>query len=748
MIRYVLDENTEANVFVIINNKKIKEKLCSHYPQVNFVNVGMETMGAAETLSMGLKKILMDKKLEGPVMVLDCDTYYTSNPFNWVEEPHMGAIFYTENTEKDPIYSYLTKDEGDVVTSTVEKKKISDYANTGAYYFPDIVILQQTCQKCVEQKIMVMGECYTSSVINIMLQKGTAFNAIELPKEYVISLGTPAAVEKYETKTFAFLVDLDGTLVLTDKVYYGVWDKILSEKNIELTPELYNNLIQGNSDYHVLRNFGVDIPEIGSLKDGLFLSNLKHVTEIMWAANFLAKVRRKGHKIAIVTNSNRKVATQLVDIFEFECDFLVSSDDCEKSKPDSEPYEKALSHFGIPSSRSVIFEDSKAGIISAKKVNPRILYGLDTHYKKEDLLELGVDEVLKDFMYLSVDSCISVGSGHLKKITQDLNMVMGEEVEVDELKLKGGFICDIWSFKTTKGKYIYKQNMYNVSVVSTMSERLHLCEREYLFYENVYPVIDIPKPAYFGGIEGSEGINGILLEDLRERKGQFNIQLGESNMNLVHRVIRTMVDLHNQFWTKSPPASSVVKRNDDKIFEPFIGNFIKEKIDIFLMKWSHLVGARDKLLLKASNRIADIQHELSSEPLTFIHGDVKSPNIFYEDEGNESSKIYLLDWQHCVYGKGTQDLVFFLVESFDVDFIKTQGVNLILYYYSQLILSDNIKECEYSKEAFFDDVFNSLLYTPFFVAVWFGTTPDEELLDPSFPQQFIERFMSMLDAFS
>jgi len=45
-----------------------------------------------------------------------------------------------------------------------------------------------------------------------------------------------------------------------------------------------------------------------------------------------------------------------------------------------------------------------------------------------------------------------------------------------------------------------------------------------------------------------------------------------------------------------------------------------------------------------------------------IHGDIKSPNIFYDTKcGFEP---YFLDWQHCAIGKGAQDLIFFIIEKF------------------------------------------------------------------------------------
>ena len=75
----------------------------------------------------------------------------------------------------------------------------------------------------------------------------------------------------------------------------------------------------------------------------------------------------------------------------------------------------------------------------------------------------------------------------------------------------------------------------------------------------------------------------------------------------------------------------------------------------------------------------NIQNELSEEPLTFIHGDVKSPNIFFRRD-METFTPYFIDWQHCAIGKGVQDIIFFIIESFDISNISIT-FNLIKHYF-------------------------------------------------------------------
>jgi hypothetical protein len=124
---------------------------------------------------------------------------------------------------------------------------------------------------------------------------------------------------------------------------------------------------------------------------------------------------------------------------------------------------------------------------------------------------------------------------------------------------------------------------------------------------------------------------------------------------------------------------------------------------------------------------------LSINNLTIIHGDIKSPNIFYDKKNNYEP--YFLDWQYIANGKGVQDFIFFLIESYDLENIKVLYPLLKNYYYIKL------KEngIEYSYTEFEIDIKDAICYFPYFVSIWFGTTPVDELIDKNFPFFFIQK---------
>ena len=136
---------------------------------------------------------------------------------------------------------------------------------------------------------------------------------------------------------------------------------------------------------------------------------------------------------------------------------------------------------------------------------------------------------------------------------------------------------------------------------------------------------------------------------------------------------------------------------------------------------------------------------MSQSPLTLCHGDVKSANIFYtmnpvtNEYNNDNYVPCFLDWQYIAHGKGVQDLVFFMIESFDIDIIQKYKNLFKEYYYCKLLEYGVVN---YSKEQFEQDFKTAACYFPYLVAIWFGTIPEDELIDKNFPSVFIKKLFS------
>ena len=99
-------------------------------------------------------------------------------------------------------------------------------------------------------------------------------------------------------------------------------------------------------------------------------------------------------------------------------------------------------------------------------------------------------------------------------------------------------------------------------------------------------------------------------------------------------------------------------------------------------------------------------------------------------------------WQYVAYGKGVADIVFLIIESFKPALVKQWGPMMLSYYYAKL---HKYGVNDYSPETFARDTVVAACHFPFFVAMWFETTPNEDLIDVNFPFFFLQRYVAFLE---
>lgn len=761
MIFYVLDNisiKPDDKIFIIyynLDSSIFESAIKLKHPNVFFIELNQQTGGAAETIYIGLQQIINitnNKK----TMLLDCDTFYTEDITSIFRSVNKNAVFYNKNTNKTPLFSYITIDNNSNIIKIAEKVKISDNANTGVYCFQDIHSLYNYSKKVVLENIKFNNECYTSCIIDEMIKDNNEFVGIELSPEFVFNLGTPHQLNEYINKSYCFLFDLDGTIVLTDDIYYKVWKIILAEYDIELTTEIFQKYIFGNTDTYVVNTFLFDktisLDTLSKKKDDIFLTYLNSVNLIEGSYSFLKDIKKYGHKLALVTNCNRIVAESIVNYFNLDGTFdcIIIGNECDNPKPYPDPYAKAIEYFNTTSNNVIIFEDSKSGLLSANSVNPKCIVGIETNYSNEELIQYNANLSIKNFVDVDFNTFIeynNINTESLKSmIIESLFDINIKDVYILSNKLKGGFIADVLQVKiiTESNETIncvLKMENTNETFLSTMSNALDLHNREYYFYDTIFKYIPIKHPQPYGLIKDNNFKTiGVLLEDLNTDDFKLNLDLNKENIDVSFKIIDSLSLIHSKFWGKPIHKHfTQLKKNNDSMFCPTWKKFILERWDIFKSKWNVILT---KQQLDIGEHIVTnfsaIQLQLSDKNLTFCHGDVKSANIFYK-KNNDSYIPYFIDWQYIVHGKGVQDLVFFMIESFDTKKMKLYKTIFKEYYYLKII--DN-GVLNYSKEEYEIDFINASYYFPFFVAIWFGTMNDDELIDKHFPIQYIKKLFT------
>lgn len=761
-----LDLKKDDKLFIIyhtsLDEYNFRDILLSKYPNIILIPISHRTGGAAETVLLGINHILSNKLSDlNNCLLIDGDTIYHKNILKKLRKDiTKNSVIYFKDYSTNPIFSYIQLKDDDIVDIR-EKEKISNNANTGAYFFVDINILRDSCNYIVKNNISFKNEYYTSCVIKYMLSKSIEFKGVLIDRKYYKSLGTPDELKIYQENHYGFLFDLDGTIVKTDNIYYKVWQEILLNFNISLTSEIFSHFIQGNNDHYAMERLQIDkahynINDISKQKDSLFRKYIDDITIIDGVKDLIKLVHKLGHSICIVTNCNRDTCEAILNYIGIKqyVSHIVIGNECTRPKPYPDPYLKAIDLLDSCPNRCIIFEDSKPGLLSALSVSPRNIIGVDNGTNLHILNELNIQNIFSNFDTINIDYIINVSSNVSDKIRKMIINSLSKQydikdIELDMNKLKGGYISDVIKVKlnlinNTSLDCILKYENDYTSSLTQMAYKLGLFDREYYFYESISNYINVLTPKYIGTIKDDNFISkGILLENINKEGFTLNLDLNREIIDVPLKIIEQCAKFHALFWNKNLSKSfKNLKKHNDSMFNPIWGNFVRERWPLFFDKWKHLLSPKvvDKLEFIVLH-FNEIQERLSTGQLTLCHGDVKSGNIFYR-KSSESYIPYFIDWQYISNGKGVQDIVFFLIESFNRDKI-IEYIEVFKNYYYIKLKEFGVKA--YSYEDYTQDFKDAVCYFPLFVAIWFGTTPTDELIDVSFPFIFIQKLVYFID---
>ena len=175
----------------------------------------------------------------------------------------------------------------------------------------------------------------------------------------------------------ALLLDLDGTLINSEKAFCNSFKKILLDYyNINITNEDYKKyeLEQNAKLLETLR-----MKKILLETDDKFIMNLiyndyenefkKIILEKEAIDNFnlLKKLKDLKLKLALVTTCKRYYLNILIDQLNIPdlFDIIIAREDVENLKPSPEAYLKCLHYLGIDKEYCIALEDSKRGIDAA-----------------------------------------------------------------------------------------------------------------------------------------------------------------------------------------------------------------------------------------------------------------------------------------------------------------------------------------------------------------------------------------------
>jgi capsule biosynthesis phosphatase len=199
------------------NFKDIVEKEFTH--NFKFIPINFDTRGAAETVLIAINSI-PSNQLNDLTIVVDSDNIYNDDIINDLKTINDTTIFYFEDKNTKPIFSYIKINEN-FVLDIKEKNKISDYACLGAYGFKNSNLLKEYIVKIINDNDKTNNEFYVSSIYKKMILNGLGVKH-KICYDYVC-LGTPEQLRIFSSninndEKLRFCFDLDNTLVTFPKI--------------------------------------------------------------------------------------------------------------------------------------------------------------------------------------------------------------------------------------------------------------------------------------------------------------------------------------------------------------------------------------------------------------------------------------------------------------------------------------------------------------------------------------------------
>lgn len=183
-------------------------------------------------------------------------------------------------------------------------------------------------------------------------------------------MGRPHRPERIK----AALFDFDGTLADTERFSIEIDEEVYAFYGIAPTEAEKGSLsgTDGSESIPALfRAYGLDVSAeefFSRRRSSDVIYQELPIQASPGAHGVMRRLREAGARVAVVSTTRRDlVATALRRIGLADLvDLVIGGDDVVRHKPDPEPYARALEAFDVAPTEAVAFEDSPAGVASAR----------------------------------------------------------------------------------------------------------------------------------------------------------------------------------------------------------------------------------------------------------------------------------------------------------------------------------------------------------------------------------------------
>ncbi len=201
------------------------------------------------------------------------------------------------------------------------------------------------------------------------------------------------------------ILDFDGTIADTRPVILNTFHRTLDAMNL---PQHSDDEIAATIGLPLIKAFPTLEPmnkEMAAVCTATYRRIFEDVNAEIGVPMFphvadtLRQMHDKGCILTIATSRGYKSAAEFIRNFHLDdiITFIIAAEDVKHAKPDAEPVEKTLKHYGLKPEDAVVIGDTHFDILMGRNAGCATIGVTYGNGSRESLVEAGADYVVDDF---------------------------------------------------------------------------------------------------------------------------------------------------------------------------------------------------------------------------------------------------------------------------------------------------------------------------------------------------------------
>lgn len=192
----------------------------------------------------------------------------------------------------------------------------------------------------------------------------------------------------------AVIFDMDGVIIDSEPIHFEVDMQTMKDFGCSISKEELNKYVGTTNEYmytDIKNNYKIDksVEELIYYRSEMVKKKISEsdLMPIEGITHLLKHLKDKNIPAAIASSSPRDFIEVVVSKFGLEDYFscILSGEEVEKGKPDPDIYIEAAKKLGILPKECIVIEDSKNGVLAAKKAGMKCIGFKNANSGEQDL---------------------------------------------------------------------------------------------------------------------------------------------------------------------------------------------------------------------------------------------------------------------------------------------------------------------------------------------------------------------------